>query len=135
MKVRIKDWDDAVKAALADGENWFVENNSIFGISRELGDWGMVVEGYVDGRYLYATGHCAYPMCVVDMLYDYEPSSDDVLRYGKIITDDAYASVVTGFWRRQAIRIRLISYNGNLYYHKMVDGDVVECRKVGRTDA
>lgn len=30
MKVRIKNWDDAVKAALADSEDWFVEDDNIF---------------------------------------------------------------------------------------------------------
>ena len=135
MKVRIKNWDDAVKAALTDSENWFIGgDDNIFGIGCAGGDWGMVVEGYEEGGYFY-TSNFAYPMCVVDKLEDYEPNPDDVLRYGNIITDDAYASVVTEFGRRQAIRIRLIAYNDDLYYHKMVGGDLVECRKVGSADA
>ena len=28
MKVHIKDWDEAVGAALADSENWFVEDDN-----------------------------------------------------------------------------------------------------------
>lgn len=41
MKGRIKDWDDAVKAALADSENWYVElvkDDSILGIGRKSGE-------------------------------------------------------------------------------------------------
>ena len=140
MKARIKDWDDAVKSALADSENWYVEGDSIFGIKRECGDWGEVIEGYKDGEY-FRDGNCrSYPLCVVDEIIeddadeiiedDDEPvNPDDILRYGKVITDDDV------LWCNHAVRIRLVSYNGNLYYHKMVDGDVFECRKVGGTNA
>lgn len=78
MKARIKDWDDAVKSALADSENWYVEDDSILGIKRECGDWGEVVEGDEGGGYFY-TFPFIYPMCVVDKLEDYEPNPDDVL--------------------------------------------------------
>ena len=132
MKVRIKDWDEAVRAALADSENWFIEDDSIFGIGCKCGDWGMVVEGDEEGGYFY-TSNFAYPMCVVDKLEDYEPNPDDVLRYGKIIEDEMlYDNCEFGIAR--TIRIRLISYNGLVWYHKMSDGTVMECRKVGRAD-
>lgn len=90
----------------------------------------MVVEGHEIERCFYTSDY-VYPMCVVDKLEDEKPNdySDDVLRYGKIVTDDDVLA------SNHAVRIRLVSYNGDLYYHKMVDGDVVECRKVGRTDA
>ena len=41
MKVRIKNWDDAVKAALADSEDWFVEDDNIFSLVArvETGAW------------------------------------------------------------------------------------------------
>lgn len=94
MKVRIKDWDDAVKAALADDED----------------------------------------MCVVDKLQDEKLNSDDILRYGKIIEDEMlYDNREFGI--AYTIRIRLISYNGFVWYHKMSDGTVMECRKVGKADA
>lgn len=128
MKVRIKDCGDAVKAALADTHDWDVKDNSIFCIERKHGDWGMVVEGYETARYFYTSDY-VYPMCVVDRLQDAERNSGDILRYGKIVTDDDV------LWGNHAVRIRLVSYNGNLFYHKMVNGDLVECRKVGRADA
>ena len=132
MKVRIKDWDDAVKAALADSKDWFVGDDNIFGIGCSCGDWGMVVEGdEQDG--CFHTSIFAYPMCVVDKLEDYKPNPDDVLRYGKIIEDEMlYENCEFGSAR--TIRIRLISYNGSVWYHKMADDTVMECRKVGGTD-
>lgn len=135
MKVRIKDWDEAVRAALADSENWYVEDDSIFGIKREYGDWGEVIDGYKDGEYFRNGNIFSYPKCVVDEIIedDDEPvNPDDILRYGKVITDDDM--LVSDNDAYEHIRIRLISYNGDLYYQKMVNGDVVECRKVGRVD-
>ena len=138
MKVRIKDWDEAVRAALTDAHDWSVKDDSIFCIDRKAGSWGEVVEGYKDGICFCGDDSFAYPLCVVDEIVEDNTelvSPDNILRYGKVITDDAYASVVTEFGRRQAVRIRLIAYNDDLYYHKMVSGDLVECRKVGRADA
>ena len=134
MKVRIKDWDEAVRAAWADSEIWFIGgDDNIFGIGCTGGDWGMVVEGYEEGGYFY-TSNFTYPMCVVDKFEDYEPNPDDVLGYGKIIEDEMlYDNCEFGIAR--TIRIRLISYNGSVWYHKMSDGTVMECRKVGSADA
>lgn len=141
MKVRIKDWDDAVKAALADSDNWHVEDDSIFGIKRECGDWGEVIEGYKDGEY-FSSGNCfSYPLCVVDEIIedDDEPvNPDDILRYGKVITDDQIYTINVDVDRRPVtgdVRIRLVEFDGLLFYHKMVNGDVVDCRWVGKTDA
>ena len=149
MKVRIKDWDDAVKAALADSEDWFVEDDNIFGIKREFGDWGEVIEGYKDGIY-FCNGNCfSYPLCVVDEIIeddvdeiiedDDEPvNPDDILRYGKVITDDQIYTINVDGDRRPVtgdVRIRLVEFNGLLFYHKMVNGDVVDCRCVGKPDA
>lgn len=131
MKVHIKDWADAVKAALADSNNWnnwLVEDNSIFGIEREYGDWGMVVEGDEKGRYFYV-GNYAYPMCVVDKLQNEKPNSDDVLRYGNIIKLDNFFTDTYLY-----IRISLVEYGGSLYYHKRVNGEIVEFRRVGKAD-
>ena len=141
MKVRIKDWNDAVKAALADSEDWVVEDDSIFGIKREFGDWGEVIEWYKYGTY-FCDGNCfSYPLCVVDEIIedDDEPvNPDDILRYGDGITDDQiYPINVDGARRRVGgdVLIRLVEFDGLLFYHKMVNGDVVDCRCVGKTDA
>ena len=136
MKVRIKDWDEAVRAALADSEDWWVTDNSIFGINSECGAWGEVVEGHKDGVYFCGGDNFVYPLCVVDEIVEDNTelvNPDNILRYGKVITNDDM--LVSDHDAYEHIRIRLISYNGDLYYQKMVNGDVVECRKVGMADA
>ena len=45
----------------------------------------------------------------------------DVLRYGEYLTDKAYAT-----WDNHRYRLRAILYEGKLYWHKMVDGELVE---------
>lgn len=137
MKVRIKPWDEAVKAALASSDDWYVENDgawgdeSIFGIGRRVGQWGKVVHGYKENDYFYADNNFAYPLCIVDEedVDDTPPTSDDLLRYGKVITDDDV--LVSDYDAHEHVRIRLISYEGDLYYHKMVDGEVVDFKRVG----
>ena len=135
MKVRIKNWDDAVKAALTDTHDWYVNDDSIFCIDSELGAWGEVVEGCKDGVYFCGGNNFVYPLCVVDEIVEDNTelvNPDNILQYGKVITDDDM--LVSDYDAYEHIRIRLISYNGDLYYHKMVGGDLVECRKVGRAD-
>ena len=141
MKARIKDWNDAVKAALADSEDWHVEGDSIFGIKREYGDWGEVIGGHKHGEYFLTGNLFSYPLCVVDEIIeddvdeiiedDDEPvNTDDILRYGKVITDDQIYTINVDVYR-----LRLVEFDGLLFYHKMVNGDVVDCRWVGKTDA
>lgn len=64
-----------------------------------------------------------------------ETTDENVLRYGLVITDDAFGKTVTEFGHRNAIRVRLISYCDKLYYHKMIDGEVVDFKVVGKTNA
>lgn len=64
-----------------------------------------------------------------------EANSENVLRYGLVITDDAFGKTMTEFGQRNAIRIRLISYCDKLYYHKMIDGEVVDFKVAGKTNA
>lgn len=137
MLVRIKPWDEAVKAAFADDEDWHVENNSIFGIHGECGAWGEVVEGHKDGKYFYNSNHFVYPLCVVDEIIEDDDGSvnfDDILRYGKVITNDQFLGN-DDCGKYHYICIRLIKFNGHVWYHRMVDGEVVNCRKVGKADA
>lgn len=50
----------------------------------------------------------------------------DIIHYGTIVTDDDIESKDGDF-----IRIRIIAYEGNIYYHKMVNGNVVEFKMIG----
>ena len=52
---------------------------------------------------------------------------EDALRYGKILTDDEF--VEHGIIYRP-IRIRTISYDNRIFYHKMVNGEVMEFKEL-----
>ena len=64
-----------------------------------------------------------------------EVNSENVLRYGWVITDDAFDQTVAEFGQRNAIRIRVISYCDKLYYHKMIDGEVIDFKVIGQDNA
>lgn len=54
---------------------------------------------------------------------------DDVLRYGMILTDDELCDRCDEMaaW----VRIRMVNYDNTIYYIKMINGEVVEFKKVG----
>lgn len=68
-----------------------------------------------------------------EVLTYYEPAVKkvidvaDMFRYGKILTDDEF--VEHGIVYRP-IRIRTISYDNRIFYHKMVNGEVVEFKEL-----
>lgn len=135
MLRKIKSWDEALKVVNAgDEESYRGYEDSIFGISDYAGSWGKVVEGYERTGLFYANDGFAYPTCVTEEYEeDDEGTGDDTFgylqHYGKIITDDEMFADT-----HQYVRIRLISYDGELYYHKIVSGEVVECKIVGKTN-
>lgn len=49
----------------------------------------------------------------------------DIIHYGTIVTDDDIEAKDGTF-----IRIRIIAYEGYLYYHKMVNGEVIEFKRM-----
>ena len=57
-------------------------------------------------------------------------TSDDVLRYGNILTDDNLFVVEFCPKKEKYTRIRTISYDNRIFYHKMVNGEVVEFKEL-----
>lgn len=53
------------------------------------------------------------------------PCVKDVLRYGEYVVDETYTT-----WDMHTYRLRAIRYDGKLYWHKMVDGELVEFRSL-----
>jgi len=49
----------------------------------------------------------------------------DVLRYGEYVIDEMYDT-----WDKHTYRLRAIRYDGKLYWHKMVDGKLIEFRSL-----
>lgn len=58
------------------------------------------------------------------IFYD-APCAENALRYGEIIVDEMYDT-----WDMHTYRLRAVRYNGKLYWHKMVDGRLVEFRSL-----
>lgn len=58
------------------------------------------------------------------MGYPALPKSEDLLRYGSIVRADNFSTLMGLF------TIRLIWYEGKLYFHKMWDGSVAEIQKL-----
>lgn len=50
-------------------------------------------------------------------------TKDDALRYGEVLTDDRY-------YNGSSCRIRTICYDNRIFYHKMVNGEVVEFKEL-----
>lgn len=59
------------------------------------------------------------------------PTSNDLLRYGEILTDDIfveYEKNSTVFCTNTSLRI--IKYEGHVYYHKMIDGEIAVTKEL-----
>lgn len=58
---------------------------------------------------------------------------DDALRYGNILTDDEFMCEepnIYGFYDDIFTRIRTISYDNRIFYHKMVNGEVIKFKEL-----
>lgn len=58
---------------------------------------------------------------------------DDALRYGVVLTNDELYCEMTGadwFSDYGCVRIRTISYDNRIFYHKMMNGEVVEFKEL-----
>ena len=58
---------------------------------------------------------------------------DDALRYGDVLTNDELYCEMTGadwFSDYGYVRIRTISYDNRIFYHKMINGEVIEFKEL-----
>ena len=123
MKVKIMDYETAKDKVLAREQNPYIANErNIYGVDKTWTGWGQVRDVYkcidyfrdVKDRY-------GLPLYLID-----EVTDKDVLRYGEIINDESFV-----LYSGQNVRIRIISYNDYIYYHKMADGEVVDFKPIG----
>lgn len=54
----------------------------------------------------------------------------DLLRCGKILTNDGDLYDIEWCEPNNSYRIRTIAYNGHVYYHKMINGEVIEIKEL-----
>lgn len=141
MKMRLMTFDEACEAcveAYPMSANFI--NKTLLGIEKESIPWGKKVE--VDINTLnngciptYELNGFFVPTCIFkvddenlddDESLDEESIANDILRYGTILTDDE-------LWNETdvCVRIKIVSYEQAVYYVKMINGEVVEFKKVG----
>ena len=126
MKVRIMDYETAKAKVLAREQNPYIANErNVYGADKTWAGWGQVrdIEKRFDNSFCDVEDGYVLPLYLIDKVTD-----KDVLRYGEIINDESYV-----LYSGQNIRIRIISYNDYIYYHKMVDGEVVDFKPIGLT--
>ena len=127
MKVKIMDYETAKAKVLAreHRETYVAElanDNFVWGVSKSWAGWGQVRDVYkhINGFHDVEDGY-DFPLYLIDKITD-----KDVLRYGEIINDESFV-----LYGGQNVRIRIISYNDYIYYHKMADGEVVDFKSIG----
>ena len=129
MKVKIMDYETA-KAEVKAREHRepyvavLANDNFVWGVSKSWAGWGQVRDIYksINGFRDVEDGY-DLPLYLIDKVTD-----KDVLRYGEIINDESFV-LSDG----QNVRIRIISYNDYIYYHKMADGEVIDFKPIGLT--
>ena len=123
MKVKIMDYETAKAEVLAREQNPCLANDRmVWGVDKTWAGWGQVRDVYKGIKYFrdVEDGY-EFPLYLIDKVTD-----KDVLRYGEIINDESFV-LSDG----QNVRIRIISYNDYIYYHKMADGEVVDFKPIG----
>ena len=124
MKVRIMDYETAKAEALAREQNpCYANDKMVWGIDKTWAGWGQVrdIEKRFDNSFCDVEDGYVFPSYLIDEITD-----KDVLRYGEIISDESFV-----LHSGQNVRIRIISYNDYIYYHKMADGEVVDFKPIG----
>ena len=123
MKVKIMDYETAKAEVLAREQKPRLANDkTVWGVDKTWAGWGQVRDVYNGINYFcdVEDGY-KFPLYLIDKVTD-----KDVLRYGEIISDESFV-----LYSGQNVRIRIISYNDYIYYHKMADGEVVDFKPIG----
>ena len=123
MKVKIMDYETAKTKVLAREQNPCLANERhVYGVDKTWAGWGQVRDVYKHIDYFHdVEDGYEFPLYLIDKVTD-----TDALRYGEIINDESFV-LSDG----QNVRIRIISYNDYIYYHKMADGEVVDFKSIG----
>ena len=126
MKAKIMDYETAKAEVLAREQNPYIANErNVYGVDRSWAGWGQVRDVYkhISGFRDVEDGY-DLPLYLIDKVTD-----KDVLRYGEIIVDENLVDFAID--DKNYVRIRIFSYNDYIYYHKMVDGEVVDFKPIG----
>ena len=127
MKAKIMDYETA-KAEVKAREPYLGElanERYVYGVDRNWAGWGQVRDVYKHiGGFRDVEDGYDLPLYLIDKVTD-----KDVLRYGEVVVDENLVNfAIDG---KNYVRIRIFSYNDYIYYHKMVDGEVVDFKPIG----
>lgn len=123
MKVKIMDYETAKAEVLAREQNpSYANDKTVWGVVKTWAGWGQVrdVSKHI-GYFRDVEDGFDFPLYLIDKVTD-----EDVLRYGEIIVNEQV--VLNGDCH---IYICIISYNGSIYYCRMVDDRIVKCEEIG----
>ena len=123
MKVKSMDYETAKGEVWArEQEPRLANDKMVWGVDKTWAGWGQVRDVCKGIKY-FRDVEDGYdlPLYLIDKVTD-----KDVLRYGEIINDESFV-----LYSGQNVRIRIISYNDYIYYHKMADGEVVDFKPIG----
>ena len=126
MKAKIMDYETAKAEVLAREQNPYIANErNVYGVDKTWAGWGQVRDVYkhISGFRDVEDGY-DLPLYLIDKVTD-----KDVLRYGEVIVDENLVDFAID--DKNYVRIRIISYNDYIYYHKMADGEVVDFKPIG----
>ena len=126
MKAKIMDYETAKAEVLAREQNPCIANERyVYGVDKTWAGWGQVRDVYkhISGFRDVEDGY-DLPLYLIDKVTD-----KDVLRYGEVIVDENLVDFAID--DKNYVRIRIISYNDYIYYHKMADGEVVDFKPIG----
>ena len=126
MKAKIMDYETAKAEVLAREQNPYIANEKhVYGVDKTWAGWGQVRDVYkhISGFRDVEDGY-DLPLYLIDKVTD-----KDVLRYGEVIVDENLVDFAID--DKNYVRIRIISYNDYIYYHKMADGEVVDFKPIG----
>ena len=123
MKVKIMDYETAKAEVLAREQNPCLANDKhVYGVDRAWEGWGQVRDVYKNLDYFHdVEDGFELPNYLIA-----DATPEDVLRYGEIIVNEQV--VLNGDCH---IYICIISYNGSIYYCRMVDDRIVKCEEIG----
>ena len=126
MKAKIMDYETAKAEVLAREQNPYIANEMhVYGVDRNWAGWGQVRDVYKRiGCFRDVEDGFDFPLYLIDKVTD-----KDVLRYGEVIVDENLVDFAID--DKNYVRIRIFSYNDYIYYHKMVDGEVVDFKPIG----
>ena len=123
MKVKIMDYETAKAEILArEHDSYYANDEMVWGVDKTWAGWGQIRDVYKHiSSFRDVEDGYDLPLYLIDKVTD-----KDVLRYGEIISDESFV-----LYSGQNVRIRIISYNDYIYYHKMADGEVVDFKPIG----